>query len=203
MPRRRDRVDELLSGGRLSGPARDRVLQRVLEDLPEAEPRTRLRRAAPLLGAAAALGAVVLVVVRLRSGGLDHLRAKGGASPVPAAVVTPLCPRAGGECRPGDRLLFRVEASPHPGFLMAYADLITGDAAASARIWIFPTAAGDSPEIPATAAPLVLRRAVEIDASFPAGRYRVTTVVAARPLTRAEVPVTPDAGREVTTLVVE
>jgi hypothetical protein len=206
MPRRRDdRIDELLAEGRLGGPARDRVLARVLGSLPDAAPKPRPRTLSFMTFAAlAAAGAVaVVLVVRPRAPADGGMRTKGARAHLSAAAVKPLCPSTDGVCRPGDRLMFRVEASPERTFLLAYADPVEPAAGAQGRVWIFPTPTGESPEVVPSAEPYFLRRAVEIDSSFPRGRYRLTIVLAKRVLTRDETLRASDAVRMTSTLVVE
>jgi len=66
-----------------------------------------------------------------------------------------------------------------------------------------PTNSGETAEVPATSTPLVLPRAVEIDSSFAAGRYRLTLILSGRALTRDQAVGSPaDAVRLASTLVV-
>ena len=210
MRRHRDRLGQLLALGRMGGPARERVLERVMASLREPPPAVaRRRHPFPLmLGALAGLAAAITLFVAVghRSEQEHGMRGKGtsavGAS---APSVTASCPRPEPVCRPGDRLLFQVAASPRRYWMTAWADPLDreGAAAASDRIWIFPTGSGESPEVPATSTPLVLRRAVEIDSSFAAGHYRLTLILSDRLLTRDQAMRPPaDAVRLASTLVV-
>jgi len=175
VPRDPDEIDALLAGNRLGGPARERVLRRVLGSV--APPPRRSLRAALVAALAACSVAVAVVVVARRHGPGpgDYLGSKGAAPPV-APSVDPVCGDGTGPCRVGQRLFFRVGASPVRRWAAIFAE--SSDArTAGGRIWMFPGPDGASPEIPASDAPAILRRAVELGPDLTPGRYRLTILL--------------------------
>jgi hypothetical protein len=174
-----DDVDKLLAAGRLGGPARERILERVLRDVDPAAPRSRRWRwsraiAALLAASSVAAGVALFTRVAPRPSQSDGLRAKGPA-PAAAPAISLLCSDGEGICRTGERLFFRIGPTPRRRWLVAYAE--RADQPGAPRIWLSPGEAGrgDSVlEVPASDAPSVLRRAVEIGAAMPPGRYAVT-----------------------------
>jgi len=174
-----DDVDRLLAEGRLGGPARERILDRVLRGVDAAAPRPRgwrSSRAVAALLAACSVAAGVVLVARFaaRPPEPDGLRAKGPA-PAAAPAISLLCTDGEGVCRTGERVYFRVGPTPARRWLIAYAE--RADHLGAPRISLSPgdAAGGDAVlEIPASDVPSLLRRAVEIGPAMPPGRYTVT-----------------------------
>ena len=78
-----DDLDALLGGGRLTGPARDRVFENVASAVGREPTRRRLPRLALGLAAVAAgMAAAVVLAPHIRSRGEQSLRAKGGEGTV-------------------------------------------------------------------------------------------------------------------------
>jgi hypothetical protein len=185
-------LDELLSGGNsLGGPTYDRTLESVLARTTVLSPsETRRRRwlyAAPV-AAVAALGAIVLWV-RPQA---DGFRSRGGGAGV--AQVDVGCARAETRvCRPGDTLMFKVSGEHGPGYLFAFA-VREGDPRGE-RIWYFPTAAGDTPQLSASDASSVLAQGVRLGPEHPVGTYRVTVGIVPRQIRRSEVDALPESAR--------
>jgi hypothetical protein len=169
--RGRPESDELLAQGRLSGPARDRILDAALAaSRPAARPvwQRVLVWAAPLT-----VAAVVLFMAFRPS----EFRPRGGAG----AVLDVGC-RDGtlAACPAGTTLLFRVSAAPAGGFLAAFA-LRDGS---REPIWYFPTAAGDSPKVSPDPETQTLAQGVRLGSEHVPGRYRIHLVLTRRALTR-------------------
>lgn len=196
MKRRDDRkLDELLTGGYLAGDEYDRIFERVLAETGQRPPARRRSWlwAALAPGLTVASGLAVWLVVRAPP---DHFGAKGpvpGSAEVTPGVLDVACaPRGGGParrtphtCRPGDTLMFEVNAAVVAGSLGAYAEPV--GAGPGARIWYFPTAGGASPTVAPGTGTVVLPEGVTIGPEHAPGRYRITVWVARRPLGRAEI----------------
>jgi hypothetical protein len=185
--RKTDRIDTLLARGRLSGPAREEILERVLVasagEAAASVPwwrRPMVSFGLPALAAAAAL----LVLVRRPD---DGLTAKGAPVVEPALEVAcategpSAAPAASAvSCATGQNLAFRVEDATEDGFLTAWAEPVAG----GERVWYF---VGDG-AAPVVAHPGVqtLRRAVRLGAEQPPGAYRVHLLLSVRPLSRED-----------------
>jgi hypothetical protein len=172
-----DDLDRLLARGRLSGPQRERILDRVLEAT--ARPgRLRLKHvivAAPLVAAAAAL------VLVSRQDEAPSFSPKGDKS----STIETTC--SGGllsACPIGSKLVFRFDGVSEPAYVQAYATPSPPNA--GDRIWYFPTSAVPAPQLTAHAESEVLQKGVLIGPEHSAGGYRITLVLSARPLTRDE-----------------
>src|SRR4051812_50127277 len=116
-----DDLDALLGGGRLSGPARDRVFENVASAVAREPRRRRLPRLALGLAAVAAgMAAAVVLAPHIRSRGEQSLRAKGGGGGgVELGVGGP-----GGTleaCPQGATLTFGASGGPGGGALARYA----------------------------------------------------------------------------------
>jgi len=180
-----DKIDEMLSGGRLGRPAQERVLGRVLValDTPAlASRRKRVLTIASGAGLLAAVAAVVLLFVGRSSPppGSDQT-AKGGARSV-AAAIEPVCQSGTAACRAGERLFFRADASESRRWLAIFAERT--DETPARRIWMFPGPDGVAPEVPPVPEAAVLPRAVELGAGLGPGLYRLTILVFNHPPTR-------------------
>jgi len=182
-----DKIDELLSGGRLGRPAQERVLGRVLSALEEPARASRRKRAlaiASAVGSLAAVAAIALLFVgRSAPPPGEYPAAKGGAPPV-AAAIDPVCESGTGACRVDEHLFFRAAASENQRWLVIFAERIDGTP--PRRIWMFPGRDGVAPEIRPAPEAVVLPRAVELGAEFGPGLYRLTILVFNHPPTRDE-----------------
>jgi hypothetical protein len=181
-----DKIDELLSGGRLGRPAQERVLDRVMATV-EAPARSarRKRRLAIIFGTgsfAAVAAAVLLFVGRSPSPSGGYMAPKG--TPAAAGAIEPVCESGTAACRSGERLFFRAAASESRRWLAIFAE--RADEATPARIWMFPGPDGVAPEIPVAPEAAVLPRAVELGADLRPGLYRLTILVFNHPPTRDE-----------------
>jgi hypothetical protein len=195
--RKPDRLDGLLSRGRLGGPGREHVLHRALAQARIVHPPWWRRRPTTTLGwgtpLAAAAALVALVVVT--SGSRSAFRAKGSAK------ARPLLSLACGDgndtrCAQGNKLLFRVAGAEQGGFLAAYAERAS---AGGERVWFFtaePVAARPNTQ--------VMPEAVQVGSSLRPGRYRVHLLLSATALDRQAVvaPAGPVLGRQILDLEV-
>lgn len=169
----RDRLDDLLSEGRLSAPANERMFDRIYG----ATSRRRRRWVVAMLVPALGIFAFVLSPLRPHTQGARGLRDKGGSR----AFVELECERGPiSACPIGSPLLFRADGLTTPTFLQAYADGADGS-----RTWLFPTSATPAPVIVPTTGPQVLSKGAMLGG--PAGRYRIHIVVSTSPLDREEV----------------
>jgi hypothetical protein len=96
-----------------------------------------------------------------------------------------MCGAGTSVCRTGERLFFRVGASPVRRWLAAYAEPVDV-ADPSQRIWMFPGGDQSTPEIPVSMAPSILSSAVDLASGMAPGRYRVTMILFDHPPTRGE-----------------
>jgi hypothetical protein len=175
----RDRVDELLSRGRLSGAERERLLLRVLAA--GAPPPWWRRRAIAWLAPAVAAAALLLFMVPRSTH--DRFRARGG----PGAAILLFVGCEDGQrtrCGHGQKLLFSVDGATEHGFVGAYAE---PEAGAGERVWYFPAADGSSAEARGDRELQTLSKAIRIGPEQPLGRYVVHLVFSRRALSRDEV----------------
>ncbi len=191
-PTERDEVEAVLADGRLGGPARERILSRVLDAVEPPRVRRQALMKRVLLGLiplTAACLIVPFVVIgsrhRADSAGFDAaLRAKG-PSAAAQPTIDPLCDGELGVCHPGQRLFFRVGAAPVRRWLVAYLETANGTSAMG-RIWMFPEKDQGAPEIPIADAPSILRHAVELGPDIRPDRYQLTMVLFDHPVRRDE-----------------
>jgi hypothetical protein len=178
-----DDLDALLGGGRLSGPARDRVFENVVSAVGREPRRRRLPRLALSLAAVAAgMAAVVVLAPHIRSRGEQSLRAKGGEG----AVVRLDVECAGGtleSCPHGATLTFGASGGAVSGVLSAYAEPIDHEPGLE-RIWYF-SAEGESPYLDLGGGTNVARRAVRIGSEHVPGRYRIHLFLTPAPVPKA------------------
>ena len=181
-----DKIDELLSGGRLGRPAQERVLGRVLAAVEAPARATRRKRILAFTVGASSLAAVaaaaLLFVGRSRSPSGAYLAAKGERAP--AGAIEPVCENGTAACRIGERLFFRAGASESRRWLAIFAERTDG--AAPGRIWMLPGPDGVAPEIPPAPESAILPRAVDLGAELRPGLYRLTILVFDHPPTRDE-----------------
>lgn len=169
---RQDELDRLLARGRLSRPEKERMFADVAHAI---APRRRFswRVAGILVPAFAVIALVPLGLVRSRH---DGFRGKGLAS---GPTIEAGC--AGG-CRQGSTLVFRTAHVTQPSLLAAWAEDEHG-----ARIWYFPTDAGELPSVPPHDAVEVIGRGARIGAEHGAARYTLhARLVSPGPHTRDE-----------------
>jgi hypothetical protein len=164
------RLDFLLAQGRLPGPEKERIKDRLLAT------RGRGRRAwlMGLLAGGLAVGVGALLLMPR----MDGFSVKGGGG---QAQIEVEC--LGGEsdrCPVGATLLFVVSGAPRLAFLSAYAE----PAAGGERIWYY-SAQEDSPAVtPDKTVPL--RRGIRIGPEHRPGSYRLHLILSERPLRREE-----------------
>jgi hypothetical protein len=178
-----DSLHALLAGSRLSGPQRDRILERVLD----AHARPRVTRRLWPVALAAALPAAALLVLFLRPSSEQReatpgewLVAKGETA---APIVAAACPsRPRGECRSGDRLIFEVDGTDDGGHFAAYADC-----AGRERIWYFPSENGSLPAVPADARHFVVPQAARIGDEHGQGPCTLHLLLLEEPAERANI----------------
>jgi hypothetical protein len=178
---RRDRLDQLLSRGRLRGPAAERILDGALREA-RIVPPPWYRRKAMLFGSPVLAGAVAAAFVLIGKPSPDAMRSKGGTAGDSAVVSVECSGRPPGTCRTDDLILFRVEAVARQGFLIAYAEPSAG----GERIWFFPQADGSAPVVAASAEPQTLRQAVAARSLSP-GSYQVHIVITGRSVSKTEI----------------
>ena len=165
-------LDLLLARGKMSGAARERVLENVLRG---ARPRgLRVVVWAPGLAMIAAAAAII-VWVRPADDGFRSKGSTGGA----AVGLDVVCLE--GPCRERGTLVFRVDDVPESAHLAAYA---TREGDPSMRIWYFPEADGWEPTLAAQPGSQVVPRAITLGPEHKPGRYVVRVVVGRHPLTR-------------------
>lgn len=188
-----DELDSLLSRGRFSGPAKDRVLNAVLQH--SANPtwfmHSWLQHGVPRWAFASAALAVVLVAVALW----------GVWSPAPPAqgeweargVQAPAGPQVEascvGPCKVGSVLVLRVQGVSEAAYVAAYAVGADGQ-----RIWYFPSDNGTMPRVQATQV-TPLRQGVRLGTEHAVGAYTLHTLLLRAPLSRDEILKLDDAPR--------
>jgi hypothetical protein len=173
-----DDLDRLLARGRLSGPQRDRVLEKVLAKT--TRPRgLRLKHVA--LAAPLAAVAAVLILVGLRPPEHAEFSVKGrGGSMVEASCSNgPLS-----ACPVGSTLVFRFDGLSAPAHVQAYAT--PSSPSEGERVWYFPTSTVPAPQLSAKAPSELLQKAVVIGPEHSATAYRITIVLSVHPLARDE-----------------
>ena len=196
-------LDALLSGGRLSGPARDRIFDGVAAEVAR-ETRSRVRRRvwATALAGAGAVAAMVVLAPRLTMIGSQPFRAKGG--PVQGATQLDLVCSGGtlDACPQGATLMFGASGAAATGVLSAYAEPLDPGVE---RIWYF-SADGESPRLTVGGSTDVAQRAVRIGSEHAPGRYRLHVFLTREPLSQAILlagnPPAAIAGRELELRVV-
>ena len=177
-----DDLDVLLAGGRLSGPARDRIFDKVAAEVArEARPRAQ-RRVWTFAMVAAGAAAVLIVAPRLlTTRAPDGFRAKGGPG-APGLQLDVAC--IGGTlaaCPSGATLTFGAAGAAGSGFLSAYAEPLESS---HERIWYF-SAEGESPLLTVGDGTEVARRAIRVGPEHAAGRYRVHVFLTPAPVSQA------------------
>jgi hypothetical protein len=176
MKYRDEELQKLLARGRLGGPARERVLERVLTEV--APPRRKGRAWLVPLALALSSGVAVLVVMA-RPRPDDGWGTKGG----PGGSAVTLEGRCGesGPCHPGATLMFSVFGSSRAGFLGAYAEPVGG----GERLWYFSAETG-SPPVPASdQATRPAGQGILIGPEHRPGDYQVHLFLTASPLPQA------------------
>jgi hypothetical protein len=201
-------LNELLTGGRLSGRQYDEVYENIVQRMGR-EPR-RIRPALLLAAAASIFGGIGLVAL-VESDPLSASRglaeppgftSKGGRShvaPVVEAAVTVAVVDAGCPGRPrrvcslGDTLLFSASATATPGYLFAYARPVGQPEAEP--IWYFggPDAL-DTPLVEAFDDTRVVPRGVRLGPPHMPGRYEIFAWVSPSALPASAAPDTPSRG---------
>jgi hypothetical protein len=176
-------LDELLARGTLGGPHYDEIFERALARTEVAGVnRWRWWRWVAIPGAVIVPAvAAWLLFARPAASPPTPKGAAGGA-----AAFEVGCGASGGHvCRPGDTLMFSVNAAVTSGYLGAYAERV-GDPARE-RIWYFPTAAGLAPAVSPAAGTVVLSDGIHIGPEHIPGQYRITIWTSAWPFARREI----------------
>jgi hypothetical protein len=177
-----DRLDELLSGGRLGGAERERILERAL-DASAPLPWWRRRAVTWLVrGTAMATAAALALFFFVPPRTHDDFRARGGAGDGAPLLLVGCEDGQSARCGYGQKLVFSVDGASEPGFVAAWAEPAGG----GERVWYFPGDDGSSPEARGDGARQLLSRAVRLGPEQPPGRYRVHLVLSRRPLSRLE-----------------
>jgi hypothetical protein len=196
-------LDALLSGGRLSGPARDQIFDTVAAEV-AGETRSRARRRVwrAAMAVAGAAAAILVVAPRLMTPDSEGLRAKGAQVGVAAQLDVACIGGTLASCPQGATLVFGASGVAATGVLSAYAEPMGRDVE---RIWYF-SAEGESPRLTVGGATDVARRAVRIGSEHAPGRYRLHVFLTRGPATQAMLLAgnPPDAivGRELVLQVV-
>ena len=172
----RNKLDDLLARGRLSGPRRERIFEEVHRQVRGGSGRSKYWKIAGPLALAAAL----VLVLRGQSEGPDRYASKG----IARANVVVGC--SGGEishCPRGSKLIFHLDALEAPGFLHAYAEPLE---AGAERVWYYPTPANPPPRVEPVQGGQTMTRGIAIGAEHASGSYRLHLVIASAPLSREE-----------------
>jgi hypothetical protein len=176
------KLDQLLGGGYLGGPAYDRVLKRVLGQTAPTRlwQRPSWRLASLSVAAAVSFGAWLLVG---KPGGA-HFTPKGSLATGGSIEIG--CAATGARsCRMGDTLLFTVNSGVSSGYLNAYAECDRDPE--HKRIWYFPSAAGHAPFIAPGVGTVALEEGVKIGTEHAMGHCRVTVWLSSRLLRRDDI----------------
>lgn len=180
-------IDELLSGGYLSGPQYDDIASRVLE---QETRKPRPRKWWPMLSAAAVLvGGLVLVFSEMRTHD-EGITAKGGSNNGALAASVELgCDGNVSvarklRCPLGSTLLFSVNTSEVRGFIGAFAKRL--GSSGEDRIWYFPGPGKSSVPLPKVQGTSVLEQGVRLGEPHKPGQYQVTVLVSPKPRTREQ-----------------
>jgi hypothetical protein len=177
-------LDELLARGTLGGRHYDEIFEKVVARTGLKGGRAARRWVKWIFGAGAVLVPAVTAWIIIARPQPDRQTAKGEHGMVGALQIG--CGRSGDPvCRTGDTLMFSVNAAIVSGYLGAYAERI-GDPTHE-RIWYYPTFAGHSPAVARGEGTVVLPDGIRIGSEHRPGHYRVTSWIADRPFTRAEV----------------
>jgi hypothetical protein len=174
---RDEELQRLLARGRLGGPARERVLGRVLDRVAPPPPKRR-PWLVPLILALGSATAILVLVARPRP---DDGRwgDKGGRPGKPVALEA----RCGAApaCEPGATLMFSVFGATTPGYLGAYARRVES----GERIWYF-SAETESPRVPASDRQTEpAGRGIVIGRDHTPGHYEIHLFLSTTPLTQA------------------
>jgi hypothetical protein len=171
-------LQRLLARGRLGGPGRERVLERILQGI--ARPVARRWRIWIATLALAASGTTALVLMRRTPAG-DEFTAKEGAKGKTGVLDLACLGGSSAACAEGSTLVFSATGASRPGYLAAYAEPAGG----GERIWYF-SADGESPAIPvSTSGTHPAPRGVRLGPEHAAGHYLVHVFLTTTPLTRS------------------
>ena len=176
-----EELDAVLGGGRLSGPARDRVFDTVAATVAR-EPRRRVPRYVwSLAMVAAGAAAAVVVAPRLWPREGECLCAKGDQEPVTVQLDVVCSGGTLAACPQDATLTFGVSGGPADGVLSAYAEPVD---AGLERVWYF-SAEGESPRLTVGGGTEVARRAVRLGPEHLPGHYRVHLFLTRTPASAA------------------
>jgi hypothetical protein len=175
-PPSNDELDMMLAGGRLGGPAKDRIFEAVAGQV---APRKRPFNLRALLAAGLVVSGAAAALVLLPRPREDGFHTKGAGGDAPTLELS--C--AGGTmaaCPVGARLLFAVEGADR-GFLAAWADPAGG----GERIWYF-SRDGQAPVLTRAAGTQVAPKAILLGSEHRPGDYVVHVLVTSEALSRTQ-----------------
>ena len=173
-------VDALLTPHALSGSEREQLLDHVLDRVSPIRERFQRRRFAFVAIGIAACAAALGLTLNPSAGKDGAFRSRGSTEGVRVELVC-----SGGTlaaCPRGSHLLFVESTGGGSGYLAAYAEPTGG----GERIWYF-SGEGQSPAITPAVGLKPLDIAIEVGPEHRPGHYSVHVVLAARPLSRAEI----------------
>jgi len=178
-------LDQLLARGRLSGRQYDEIGRRVLAQVAPKSRRWLWAATVPAATLASALVVGLVLSVRAPSersaeglprSASDGFTARGTSStsreaPPPAVVLDVGCAgRPSHVCRVGDTLMFSVNGAETAGYLLAWAERVSGP---PGRIWYFPASDGSAPHVAVRSSTTVLAQGVRLGPPHAVGQYRV------------------------------
>jgi hypothetical protein len=171
-----DDLDGLLARGRLSGPQRDRILERVLA---KTKPSRRFRLKHVFLAAPVAAAAAASILLVSQFWNRADFSPKGGA----ASVIEVTCSEGPlSACPIGSTLVFRFDEVSTPAYVQAYAT--PSSSGEGERVWYFPTSSVPAPQLTAKTSSELLRKAVVVGPEHSASAYQITVALSAEPLAR-------------------
>ena len=173
-------LDSLLSGGRLSGPTKDRILNAVLKSTTQ-QPWFSgwpARDFLPWLLAPTALAVALLATalsgVWSTAPSIPDFQARGVGAPGP--MIEAAC---AGPCKIGELLILRAKGIRESAYVAAYSVGPHGQ-----RIWYFPTTSGSMPNIAPTTIMAALPQGVRLGAEHEVGTYLLHAIFLRTPLSR-------------------
>jgi hypothetical protein len=181
-----DELDLLLSRGHLRGPVAERARERLLDSAAPAPPPwwRRIRFVLPVLATAMAATAGLVLVARTPSDPnqpTGEFRNKGGSGR--SALLGLTCAGASADhCPRGARVSVAVSGGS-AGYLGGYAEPEGG----GERIWYFSVEDGIAALTGGSDQARLVSRSILLGPEHQAARYRVQLLLAARPLSRAEI----------------
>ena len=179
------RINRLLSGGKLSGPEADEIIEKVLAEL--AREKSAKVRPFPIrhwAGAALAAAAAVMLVVFLPRGpsGMDGPYDPEEGDLTPSALSVTCSGGALSACPMSSSLVFSLSGKRLSGFLSAYAEPVGHEAE---RVFYFSKEDGSVELAWPPDAEHEAKRIVRLSALHEPGRYRIHALLADQPQPRS------------------